>query len=309
MIVSASRRTDIPAHYAPWLLNRLRAGWCAVLSPFNARLVTRVPLTPDHADAIVFWTRNPAPLLPFLTELQSMGHRFLFQFTLLEYPNTLHPGMPPLTERLDAFRRLSSLIGPERVLWRYDPIVLTAQTPPAYHLASFTTLCRVLAGHTRRVTVSLMEPYRKTLARLAKARAQLLAPNDDDLMNTLRRMAETALAHGITPKSCSDDAGLDTFGFTPGACIDASLISALFALDLDAAKDPHQRPACRCAPSRDIGMYHSCPAGCAYCYATSDFTRARAALAKHDPDSPSLLGWHEPGPEQGTLVEGLFSKG
>jgi hypothetical protein len=304
VIVSASRRTDIPAHYASWLLNRLRAGWCAVPNPFNARLVTRIPLTPDQARAIVFWTRDPRPLLPALPDIAGMGHRVLVQFTLLEYPRALHPGMPPLEDRLEAFKRLSSLIGPERVLWRYDPILFTPQTPPAYHLSAFAFLCRALAGHTRRVTVSLMEPYRKTLARLARARMPLLAPGDFELASALRRMAETACSFGITPQSCSDDAGLDTLGFAPGACIDAPLLNSLFALGLDAAKDQHQRPACRCAPSRDIGMYHSCPAGCAYCYATSDFARARASLAKHDPASPSLLGWREPAAGQGNLFDG-----
>ncbi len=289
MIVSASRRADIPAHYAGWFMQRLRAGWCAVPNPFNARQVSRVSLARADVDAVVFWTRDPRPMLAHLPELEASGLDFVFQFTVVEYPPALHPGMPPLGARLEAFRRLARAIGPDRVLWRYDPVVLTQATPPEFHVRWFETLCRELAGATRRVTVSLVEPYRKTLTRLKRAGADLLAPREDDLAAMFRAMARTARASGMEPLGCADEAALESLGFSPGACVDAKLLADLFGIRPPQGKDASQRPACRCAPSRDIGMYDACPAGCAYCYATSRLDRARGLHQAHDPLSPTLL--------------------
>ncbi len=290
MIVSASRRADIPARFAPWFLNRVRAGWCAVPNPFNARQVSRVSLAPADVDALVFWTRDPRPLLPHLAELDARGLPSVFQFTLLEYPPALHPNLPPLGQRLEAFRMLADAIGPERVLWRYDPVLFSSVTDVEFHLRGFERLCRQLEGLTRRVTVSLFEPYAKTRARLARAGVDLLAPDSGALRGLFRHMAAMARASAVEPLSCADDYGLDGLGFGPGACVDAELLRRVFGVDVAAGKDQGQRTACRCAPSRDIGMYDACDAACAYCYATRDFALARRNLARHDPQGPTLLG-------------------
>jgi len=273
-----------------------------VPSPFDARKIARVDLTPGRVHALVLWTRDPSPMLGHLAELASLGHRFVFQFTLVEYPAAMHPGMKPLHTRLEAFRRLSEAIGPERVLWRYDPVVLTAQTDTDFHLRSFEGLARSLEGFTRRVTVSLMEPYRKTRGRMARIGAHLLAPGEQALASMFTSMAAMARSRGMEPLSCADEAGLAALGFSPGACVDTPFLNQLFSLSLPEARDANQRPACRCAKSTDIGMYDACPAGCAYCYATQDFSRARRALSRHDPDSPSLLGHFTPPHPQLPLI-------
>lgn len=289
MIVSASRRCDIPAHYAQWFINRVRHGWCTVPNPFNARQRAHVPLTPQDVDAFVFWTRDPRPIMPWLGELEALGHRFIFQFTLVEYPGALHPGMPALEERIAAFKELAQAIGPERVLWRYDPIMFSQQTDPDFHWSTFTHLARALSGHTRRVTVSLMEPYRKALSRLCKAHTWLAAPSGEKLRTLFADMAALAGSLGMEPVSCADESGLSSLGFAPGACVDGALLNSLFGLGVPHGKDARQRPACLCVPSKDIGAYGICPAGCAYCYATRSFDAARNALAAHDPHAASLM--------------------
>jgi hypothetical protein len=301
MIISATRRADIPAHYAQWFLNRIDAGWCAVPNPFNSRQVARVDLKPENVSAIVFWTRDPRPLTRHLHALDSRGYRSVFQFTLVEYPANMHPGIPPLAERLDAFKKLADTLGPERALWRYDPVVLTSVTDTDFHIRSFERLSKELAGSTRRVTVSLMEPYKKIRKRMELAKAHLLVPDEKDLAAMFTCMAAMARESGMEPVSCADESGLHDLGFTPGACVDAGLLSRLFGLGIVDSKDPSQRNACRCAPSRDIGMYDACPAGCVYCYATQDFKRSRQAFARHDPLSASLLGNHMPDDAQHRL--------
>ncbi|GAB6036055.1 hypothetical protein JCM15519_06140 [Fundidesulfovibrio butyratiphilus] len=190
------------------------------------------------------------------------------------------------------------------MLWRYDPLVFSTLTPPALHRERFAHLCRTLSGATRRVTVSLFEPYRKTRKRLTQAGVDLLAPGEAELTDLLAFMADQARSHGMIPSSCASDYGLDRFGFEPAACVDADLIRRLFGKPPDRGKDPHQRKACLCARSVDIGMYDACTAGCVYCYATASPSRSAANRRAHDPNSPSLLGWRDArqSQEQGRLI-------
>lgn len=298
MIVSASRRTDLPALYAPWLLNRARAGWCAVPNPFNAHQVARVSLRPERVDALVFWTRWPAPLTPRLGELEALGlGRSIFLVTLLDSPRVLEPRQIPLRKRLEAFAELSARIGPERVIWRYDPIVLADVMPVEWHVERFARLARALRHKTRRCIVSFLDRYRKIEPRLRRLRAQGLTIEEraaGRAPELLPRLAEIARENGMTLRTCAQTEDWTDLGAAPGACVDAALLNDLFGLNLSGERDPHQRGHCRCAPSRDIGMYDACTFGCAYCYATTDFARSRANRAAHDPESPSLLGRFEP---------------
>jgi len=296
MIISASRRTDIPAFYAEWMVRRLKEGYCTVANPYNRDQVTRVSLKPEDVDAIVFWTRNPRPLMPYLDELDSRGYRYYFQFTILGYPRELDPKSPPAETATQAFRELAERLGPARVIWRYDPIVFTEMTPPAFHQKNFQALAQSLRGHTRRVVVSSVDMYRKIEKRLKKLEGTpaAICPCDaGDFEALMRRLAGMAGENGMEIVSCAEEVDLRPFGVLPGKCVDDRAIAEAFGVDVPATKDPTQRNACGCVVSRDIGMYESCLFGCQYCYATKDFDRAKANFESHDPGSPSLLGRHE----------------
>ena len=142
MLISASRRTDIPAFYADWFMNRLEAGFVLTRNPFNSRQIRRVELRPDAVEAIVFWTRNPTRLLPYLDRIDALGYRYYFQFTLTGYPRALERATPALPRAIRVFRHLSERLGPKRVIWRFDPILLTNLTPPAELLRLFAFLAR-----------------------------------------------------------------------------------------------------------------------------------------------------------------------
>ena len=294
MIISASRRTDLPAFYGQWFGNRLAAGWCLVPNPFNAKQVSRVDLTPGEVDAFVFWTKNPGPFFPRLDELDRLGHRYYFQFTLNHYPAPLEPGLPPLAQRLAAFQDLARRLGPRRVVWRYDPIVLSNLTDWEYHARVFGELCAALAGHTRRVMLSLAHPYAKTRRRLAALEGRGLCCNleagaDPRTGELLAGMARTARAAGIEPHSCAMDPDWGAWGLSPGACVDGRLIADLWGLADSWPRDPGQRGACGCSLSRDIGVNHTCLHHCAYCYATVSEKTARDRHRRHDPRQPSLI--------------------
>lgn len=296
MIISASRRTDIPAFYSEWMLNRLKEGFCTVPNPFNRNLVTSVSLRPKDVDVLVFWTRNPRPLMRYLQELDSRQYRYYFQFTILGYPREIDPKSPPLATAVGIFQELSDRLGPRRVIWRYDPIVFTGLTPPSFHAQNFRRIAQSLKGSTYRSVVSIVDMYRKTksrLQRMERTPAAIQACQTDDFRSLMRDLADAAHANGMGIVSCAEEMDLRPFGISPGKCIDDEVITQAFGLDVLPKKDPSQRAACGCIISRDIGMYESCLYGCIYCYATKSFAQARANYEAHDPNSPSLLGWYD----------------
>ena len=293
MIVSVSRRTDIPAFYSQWFLNRIRRGWCLVPNPFNPNQVSRVTLSTAEVDAFVFWSRNPRPLMRYLDQLDDMGCRYYFLFTLIGYPDRIDPGSPPLSLSIRTFQELSARVGPQRVIWRYDPIVLSGLSGTGFHESNFGLLARELQGATGRCVISFVKPYRKARARMEAAAQGSAEPVDfgsPPIRGLLRAISEAARENGMEICSCASEQDLSAFGINPSKCIDADLISKLFAIEISAPKDPCQRKECGCAVSRDIGMYDTCLFGCSYCYATSSLERAKANYARHDPESPSLLG-------------------
>ena len=295
MIISASRRTDIPAFYAPWFMQRVRAGFCDVPNPFNRHQISRISLRPEEVDAIVFWTRNPRPLLASLDELDALGYRYYFQYTILDNPRTIDPKTPPVGAAVETFQQLADRIGPARVIWRYDPIVLSSATDVAFHQDRYAWIAERLHGCTTRSVISFVDIYRKAAARLRTLAAHGVTLPDQPLdalpgfVELVHSLAATAAQNGMEIVSCAEELDLTGCGVLPGKCIDDALLARVFGLHLDLKKDPGQRDACGCVASRDIGMYDSCTFGCQYCYATSSFARAAANHAAHDPHAPSLL--------------------
>ncbi len=299
MILSASRRTDIPAFYAPWFANRVRAGYCTVPNPFNRQQVSYVSLQPGDVDAIVFWTRNPLPLLPYLQEFDQLGLRYYFQFTVLNYPKALEARAPSLQSTLPAFKKLSELIGAEKVIWRYDPILLSTVTGVQFHKASFAQIAAQLHGFTRRVVISLLDPYPAASRRLVALEESGIRVSyyqgqpDAEVDDMLNAIVQSAADQDMEIYSCAEPFDLRRYGIQPGKCIDDVYLSKAFGINVSHTKGPGQRPACGCVLSKDIGMYDTCLFECACCYATHSFARARRNHALHDPASPSLLGHYE----------------
>ena len=296
MIISASRRTDIPAFYSEWFMNRIRAGYCTVPNPFNRMQVTHISLAPEDVDVIVFWTRNPAPLLPHLKELDERGFRYYFQHTLMGNPRVLDPHTPRLESAIATFRSLADAIGPERVIWRYDPIVFSTVTTPEFHRATYRRIAEALRGYTFRSVISIVDLYRKTARHLHSLESEgvYLTPcSGEPLAQVMSSIADCAHENGMQIVSCAEEIDLGTYGIEPGKCVDDEYIKRVFGIQVSDKKDPSQREACGCVVSKDIGMYDTCLFGCRYCYATSSLEQAQANYSKHDPNSPSLLGWYE----------------
>lgn len=271
MIISASRRTDIPAFFAEWFMDRVREGYCEVANPFRADQVSRVSLQAEDVDAIIFITRDARPLLPHLAELDGRGLRYSFQYTLTGYPRALEARTPAVPKALETLRRLVAHIGPQRLVWRYDPILFTSLTPPAFHAEQFAYLAEALDGLTYRVTISIMDDYRWVTARLKRLEREGVARlevAEEVFGGVMRSLAATARKHGMEIFSCAEPIDLSPYGIAPGKCIDDAYLRRTFGIEVTRRKDPSQRKACGCVVSKDIGTYNTCRHGCVYCYAT-----------------------------------------
>jgi hypothetical protein len=291
MIISASRRTDIPAFFSEWLLARLAAGFCEVQNPFNARQVGRISLAPADVDAMVFWTRHALPLLPALAALDRRGYRYYFHYTITGYGPPLEARNPPLEVALRTFCQLAERLPLGSVIWRYDPVIVGDAFPVSGHRQRFSRIAEALAGRCDRVVVSLLERYRKTARRVGRLYAwgSAVAENAAAHPQTAELLAElraTAAAHGMRLEGCCSTR---EFGIPPTKCIDDRLLGRLFGGIWPDRRDPGQRPACHCIPSRDIGAVDTCTFGCAYCYSTRSDALAQRRQARHDPSAPRLV--------------------
>nr|MDD6336149.1 DUF1848 domain-containing protein [bacterium] len=281
MVISASRRTDIPRFYMPWLMGRLQAGFAVTRNPMNPAQVRRVDLAPDKIDCMVFWSKQPAALADALPMLEGMGFPFYLQYTLNPYSRLWERNLAPLQERIDLFLRLSAAMGKERVLWRYDPIILTQEMTVDWHLDCFARLLGRLGAHTGRVTISFVDIY-------AKNRGLGLRESTPEEREALcRGFCALAREEGLSVFACCEPYDLAPFGVAGASCIDAGLIVRLGG-KAPARRDSGQRKGCGCCPSVDIGAYDTCLNGCTYCYATREHAAGRNH-ARHNALGDSLL--------------------
>jgi hypothetical protein len=275
MIISASRRCDVPRFRFDWFLQRLADGFVDAANPYNAAQVRRVPLrSPDTV--VVFWTRDPAPILLHLDDLETYGCRFYVMVTLTGYPPIFEPNVPAGDTVIRDMKMLAREIGANRVCWRYDPVFLSEKTGLLFHRENFADLARRLTGAVERVIISVYDEYagaKRRLAALPTSGTCRILPHYDDegrLLSELRELladlARTAAAAGMEIQSCAEAGDLSPLGIKSGACVDGDLIRKLWGIDAK-GKDKNQRPHCLCASSVDIGSYGACQAGCVYCYA------------------------------------------
>lgn len=286
MIISASRRTDIPNYYSEWFCRRIKEGFLYARNPVNPRQVSRIPLSPDVVDCIVFWTKNPENMLGRLETLK--GYPYYFQFTLTGYGWEIEPGLPEKQRLIHTFRRLSELIGKERIIWRYDPILLSPKQTISYHEAAFQELAEKLRGYTQRVVISFLDIYQKIKKPLEYR--QIRSPMQREMERLAAFIAFAASKNGMRVETCAESIDLARFGIEHGHCIDCRLIEVLTGTTLAARKDSNQRKECGCLESIDVGAYNTCKNGCVYCYANVSRDMATNRWRSYDPSSPLLCG-------------------
>lgn len=287
MILSVSRRTDVPNYYSEWFYNRIKEGFVYVRNPMNLRQVSKVAISPEVVDCIVFWTKNPEPMLDRLDELSA--YRYYFQFTLTGYGTDIERNVPHKKEKLiPVFQKLSDKIGKQRVIWRYDPILFTKAYTPEYHLRAFEQIAAALSDYTEKCVVSFVDAYAKNQKNMRAIGAYDLS--GAELSEFAAKLCRIARRFGMKMGSCAERADFSECGIEHNSCIDKTLIESLAGYRIKAGKDRNQRQECGCAESIDIGTYNTCKNGCKYCYANYSEESVQKNCAKYNPLSPILCG-------------------
>lgn len=315
LVVSASRATDIPAFYAQWFMNRLRAGYCLWENAFNAHQQRHVSF--EKCKAFVFWSKNPQALMPWLSEVEERGYQYYFQYTLNDYEQEgLEPYIPKLEQRIATFQELSERIGKHRVIWRFDPVILGNTLTVESVLERIHRLAERLAPYTEKLVFSFLDMYKKTGNNLKKLDPLLRPPGAEEA----RRLAEgiarinAGLVAPVALATCAEELDLYPLGIAHNKCIDpellvrlcpaspelraisahsfpprqGSLLPVVGACGVGGVKDRGQRSSCGCAPSKDIGRYNTCMHLCAYCYANRSKTDVISGVGATDINSERL---------------------
>ena len=286
MIISASRRTDIPAFFGEWFINRIRAEEVLVRNPVNPSMITRIPLTPDSVDCFVFWTKDPSGFTDALDLLDEKGFTYYFQFTLTAYDRRIEKDVARKRDLLNTFRTLSDRIGPERVVWRYDPVLFTRDLTAEYHMRWFDVLAAELAGYTEECIFSFLQEYGKIEENMRRLGVRL--PGMEERRGFAGGLARIAARRGLILSSCAQPDDFGDLGIRRSRCIDPDRIGWITGRDVPGRKDPSQRKECGCAVSRDMGTYNTCLHNCLYCYANRDSAEILRRAGGYDPRSPLL---------------------
>lgn len=284
MIVSVSRRTDVPAFYSEWFFTRIKEGFAQVKKPMNPKQTRVVSLRPEDVDCFVFWSKNPLPMIEKIDLLKKYG--FYFQFTLNGYEEDVEVDLPSLEKRVETMKRLCNRIGNERIVWRYNPILINKKYSVEFHKDMFASLAEKLEDCFDGCVISFVDRYGKNAKSFADKGIRELSY--EEMIEIAESFADVSKKYGFEINTCAEKMELGLYGIGHSSCIDPQRIQKIIRREISAAADKNQREGCGCAVSVDIGAYNTCMHGCVYCYANRSAKSAGDRYAKHDPFSPSM---------------------
>lgn len=280
MIISASRRTDIPAYYFEWFVNRLKAGYLVTQNPINKNQYGKIYLNTETVDLIVFWTKNPK--MDYFDTIKKMGYNFYVQFTITPYNEIMEPYIDDKTSLMNNFELLSNKIGKENIIWRYDPIILNEELNIKYHIKSFEYMTKRLSEYSEECIISFIDVYDNI--------KNIKNINEKDMRHIAFEFSNIAEKYSIKLKTCAEKIDLEEYSISRASCIDKNRIEKVLGCKIISKKDANQRNYCGCIESIDIGCYDSCPSGCIYCYANGKREKVYKNIKNHDAKSDILIG-------------------
>ena len=284
MIISTGMRTDIPAFYSKWLLNRIKEGFVYVRNPYYPNQVTKYLLDPSVVDCLCFCTKNPIPILPHLDELNKF-RQFWF-VTITPYGKDIEPNVPDKSKIIEAFKEISKRVGASGIGWRYDPIFLDEEYTLQKHIGEFEKLCKALKGYTDSCVISFLDMYEKVKRNAPGIRP----PTTHEQKELGKAFAKIAKENGITIRTCCEGTHLAQFGIDTAGCQTKEVIERAIGVGLNPPKRKNARAICSCLLGQDIGAYNTCGHLCKYCYANMDKKVVLENMQKHNPNSPFLIG-------------------
>ncbi len=285
MIINTGQRTDIPAFYSKWFINRIREGYVLVRNPYYPKNITKFILDPKVVDIIAFCTKNPKPMLPYLDELKEYGQFWYVSIT--GFDKDFEPNVPSIDEVIEDFKYLSTKIGKNSVAWRYTPIIINDKYTKEYHIKTFEYIASKLNGYTSLATYGFIDLYPK----LAKNHPGLTDCDDQTKIEISKKLLAISEKYNMKLRLCSKEKWLSNYGIDTLGCMRLEDYEGSINKNLIIKKKMEARKAyCSCLISNDIGMYNSCPHFCRYCYANGDKSLIINNYKNHDVNSPLLIG-------------------
>ena len=288
MIINTGQRTDIPAFYSDWFINRLKAGFVLVRNPYDPHRVARYRLTPDVVDVIGFCTKNPGPMLPHMNILQPFGQYWFV--TITPYGREIEPRVPDKLTVINSFKALSEIVGTDNIGWRYDPIFISERYPVERHIKAFEYIAKALSGNTHTAVISFIDLYEKTRRNFPEVRAV----TTEQRLILGEAFTDIAGRYGMTVKPCGEGNELAQFGADCSGCMTVRTYEQAIHQHLKVPNRSSFRKECACYLGGDIGAYNTCGHLCRYCYANYDADIVRINMSRHDPESPLLTGHLQP---------------
>ncbi|MCX9026165.1 MAG: DUF1848 domain-containing protein [Candidatus Methanoperedens sp.] len=289
-IISVSRRTDIPAFYGDWFMNRLKEGFAGYVNPFGGQKYI-LPLKPEDVTCFVFWSKNYTPFFDNLKIIEKMGYKFYFNYTITGLPNIFECNLVKKEISIDSLKKLSDLYTPKHINWRYDPIIVSEATDYNFHVKNFEKIASALEGYVERCYFSYAIQYGKVKRNFDKFQSEnnikIVEPDANLRIKLANELADIAGNHGIKLLTCCGDYLLNQ-KIAKAHCVDGKIIEELFYKNGFKLGEKPTRKDCGCTDSADIGAYDTCPHGCIYCYANMNKKIAENRHQNHDKNAAFL---------------------
>ena len=286
MILSIDFRTDIPAFYSEWLLNRFKEGFVYFRNPVAPTTIHKIILDKNHIEGIMWCSKN---YLPILHALNQITDKFpsIFHYTINGYGKDIEPNVPDLDQSIHIFKELSQRYGKEKVIWRFDPIFYTKDMVQKQTLERFEKICKELYNYTDRVVVNFVSPYEKVKRHLP----EMITILDCEKELIIKNILNICQKYNLKLQTCGNGLQFkDLEGVEVTGCLDEHALN-LMGIYPDKPKGNPVPWGCLCYPNTCIGEYNTCLHKCKYCYASADFDKCDENFTKHDPKSPLLIGW------------------
>lgn len=289
MIINTGCRTDIPAFYAKWLMNRIREGYVLVRNPYNPNQVTKYNLSPEVVDCLAFCTKNPEPMLTYLDELD-MYKQYWF-VTITPYGKDIEPNVPDKKKIMESFKKLSNHIGVDAIGWRYDPIFIGNGFDVNKHIECFEKMAKELKGYTHNCTISFLDVYEK----VKRNAPNINPPTKEEQIEIAKAFSKIGKENNMVIHACCEKTYLSQYGLQCNGCMSQEIVEKAINNTLHPPKRKNIRQECNCLMGNDIGAYNTCGHLCKYCYANANKQFVIENMKKHDDNSPFLIGKSEPG--------------
>ena len=284
MIINSGCRTDIPAFYSKWFMNRIREGYVYVINPYYNTQVTKYSLNPEVVDCLVFGTKNPEPMFKYLDELDK--YKQLWHITITPYGKDIEPNVPDKSKVIESFKKISEHVGINGVNWRYDPIFIGMGFDVKRHIECFDEMAKSLKGYVKNCTISFLDLYEK----VKRNAPNIKPPTREEQIEIAKAFSKIGKETGIIVHSCCEKTFLAEYGIDCKGCMTKEIVEESIGTKLNAPKRKNIREDCNCLMGNDIGVYNSCGHLCIYCYANANKELVRKNMQEHNPNSPFLIG-------------------